>query len=316
MPVEKTHEKKEPEKKEKVNMGKRAYDLLNAERMRVAREERLAAAEEQRQRDRQHELRMIKEKVERDPLPGELTEEHDIEVICRVVGKAAGVGYEGKEASEVRELMVAKMDDVDVGGLPDDEALLVFAEVIAARKAAKAADKAFERKLKEEEKAAAIEAAAEKKAAKAAEKAAKIAAAKAAKEEKEAKANAAKFGDSNVEFGCVNSEIPDFVDTGKPLTKEEKKAAKKKAAAEKARLKALKREEEEKAGLRTARTNKRQGKAKVELTEEEKEIAERAKFAAESGIDAAGARRAQCLCCAYCPLPTKHTPQPAHGGAA
>jgi N-acetyl-gamma-glutamylphosphate reductase len=66
MPVEKTHEKKEPEKKEKVNMGKRAYDLLNAERMRVAREERLAAAEEQRQRDRQHELRMIKEKVERD----------------------------------------------------------------------------------------------------------------------------------------------------------------------------------------------------------------------------------------------------------
>ena len=44
MPVEKTYEKKEPEKKEKVNMGKRAYDLLNAERMRVAREERLAAA--------------------------------------------------------------------------------------------------------------------------------------------------------------------------------------------------------------------------------------------------------------------------------
>jgi hypothetical protein len=279
MPEARVFEKKEVVKKEKGTMSKYEYDIRKAEKDRAAKAARLEAAEEARARAAEHELARIKAANARDPLPSELSDEHDDDMVAKVIAKAMGIPYtDDTTIEEVRDRAFKIEPDVVDMDISPRQALIEVTEVIAARKAAKAEKVAFMKKLKEEEleekKAQMAKAKADKEAK--AKEASRLAAEKKAAE-KAAIVAANSIAGAQAEFGCVNKVIGD-VSFAKPLTKEEKKEAAKKARAEKLAAR-------EKAGKQP-----RGLKAKKEKTAEEIAQAEKEAFAKESGIDDAGFR--------------------------
>jgi hypothetical protein len=232
MPIEKKHAPKVAKKKEKVDIGRAAYMKQEAERTRAEKQERLAEAERKRQVNAEKELAAIKAAAAREKLPAELTPDDGPKLISRVVGKALGIPNSEKLLpKDVLELAIKQMPDVDVGKLAPKVALLQIAAAVVEKKAAKAAKEKAKKAAKEKEKADKLAAAAAtKQAAREAEaaQAARASALQAASKEPEPEAAAGSGSGGGVEYGCVNTEIPDLVDDGAPaMTAKEAKAARK-----------------------------------------------------------------------------------------
>eukprot|EP01048_Picozoa_sp_COSAG05_P019108 COSAG05_NODE_2920_length_2509_cov_85.126141_6_plen_319_part_00 len=235
----------------------------------------------------------------KEKICSELTEDDDEQYIAMVISRALGlpIGKGGHEACDPADCIarasqhdwVKDNEMVDMlEEMPLKYALLAIAGIISEMKAAKAAKEKAKRDAKEKEKQAKIEEMAKKKRER--EEAAAVKAKKDAEEkekrdaERFANANDFKFGETQTEFGCVNTVIGDLVEKPK-LTKEEMKKAKKAAAEAKRKARQEKKEEEG----HVAKTNFRT-KAKKEMSDEEKKEIARKKFEEESGIDSAGHR--------------------------
>jgi len=166
---------KKDKKADKVDMGRDAWNLKEAARLKAAKDKQRADAEAARQAQEAQLVKDMKKAAAKDRTCADLTEEDTPKLIASIVAKSLGLN-EKLVPKDVLKEAVKKMPEVDVGDAVPKAALLMIAAAITEKKRAKSAKDAEKRKAKEAKANA-------EKAAKEAEQAAKAAAFAAKKEE-------------------------------------------------------------------------------------------------------------------------------------
>lgn len=140
---------KKDKKDDKVDMGREAWNIQEAARLKAAKDEQRAAAEEAREIAEAQTLKDLKAKVaNQEKTCADLDEDDGPMLISSVVAKALGLDHKAKPA-KVLEAAKKKMPDVDLGDALPKPALLLIAAAITEKKRAKAAKEAEKKRAKE-----------------------------------------------------------------------------------------------------------------------------------------------------------------------